>query len=59
MLDCTLENYTGTEYKIVLVKGAQPYHDKPFPISKVHEETLKTEVNRLVKIIQNGQRLHL
>ena len=42
------------------------YHAKPFPISKLHEEALKTEVNRLVnigvlnlKIVLNGQRLHL
>ena len=46
MFNGTLGNYTGTEYKIELPKGAQPYHAKPFPIPKVHEETLKTENNR-------------
>ena len=50
MFDGTLGNYTGTEYKIELLEGVKPYHAKPFPIPKVHEETLKTEVNRLVKI---------
>ena len=50
MFDGTLGNYIGTEYKIKLLEGAQPYHAKSFPIPKVHEETLKTEVNRLVKI---------
>ena len=50
MFDGTLGNYTGTEYKIELLEGAKPYHAKPFPIPKVHEETLKNEVNRLVKI---------
>ena len=53
MFDGVLGNYTGTEYKIELVEGAQgaqPYHAKPFSIPKMHEETLKTEVNRLVRI---------
>ena len=46
MVDLTLGNYTGTEYKIELHKWAQLYNAKPFPFPKVHEETLKTEVNR-------------
>ena len=32
MFDGTLENCTGTEYKIELLEGAQPYHTKSFPI---------------------------
>ena len=36
MFDGTLGNYTGTEYKIELLKGAQPYHAKSFPIPKRH-----------------------
>ena len=50
MFDVTFGNHTGSEYKIELLKGAQPYHAKRFPIPKVYEETLKTEVNRLVNI---------
>ena len=50
MFDSTLGNHTGTECKIELLEGAKPYHAKPFPIPKVHDETLKTEVNRLVNI---------
>ena len=50
MFDCTLGNYTGTEYKIELLKRAQPCHPKPFPIPKVLEETLKTDGCRLVSI---------
>ena len=46
MFDGTLENYTSTEYKIELLEGANPYRAKPFPIPKVHEETLTTKVNR-------------
>ena len=45
-----LRNYTGTEYKIELLEGAPPYHTKPFPIPKVHEETLRRIGNRLVNI---------
>ena len=44
----TLGNYTGIEYKIERLEKAQPYHAKPFPIPKVYEETIKTDVNRLV-----------
>ena len=50
MFDGTQGNNTGTRYKIENLKGAQPYYAKQFPIPKVHEGTLKTEVNRLVSI---------
>ena len=50
MFDGTLGNYAGTEYKIELQKRDQPYHATPFTYSKIHEETLKTEVNKLVNI---------
>ena len=50
MFDGTLGYYTDTEYKIELLKGAQLYHTKSFQIPKLHEETLKTEVNTLVNI---------
>ena len=46
MFDGTLGDYTGSEYKIELLEGSKPYHAKPFPIPKIHEETLKTKVNR-------------
>ena len=46
MFDGTLDNCIGSEYKIELLEGAKPYHAKPFPIPKIHKETLKTEVNR-------------
>ena len=50
MLDGILGDCTGSEYKIELLEGAKPYHAKPFPIPKIHEETLKTEVNKLINI---------
>ena len=46
----TLGNHPGSEYKIELLEGAKPYYAKQFPIPKIHEETMKTEVNRSVKI---------
>ena len=50
MFDGTLRTYTGSKYKIELQEGATPYHAKAFPIPRIHEETLKKEVNRLVEI---------
>ena len=50
MFDGTLGNYTGSEYKIELQEGVKPYHAKPFPIPRIHEETLRKEVDRLVEI---------
>ena len=44
------EIYTSTKYNIELLEGAQLYHAKPFSIPKIHEETVKTEVDRLVNI---------
>ena len=44
------DGYTGSEYKIELSEGAKPYHAKPFPIPKIHEEIPKIEVNRLINI---------
>ena len=49
IFDGTLGNYTGAEYKIELLEGAQLDHAME-PISKVYEETLETEINRLVNI---------
>ena len=37
MFDDTLENCTGTEYKIKLLEGAKLCHAKPFPIPKILE----------------------
>ena len=38
MFDGTLGNYTGTKYKIELLKVAQPCHAKPFPIPKINSK---------------------
>ena len=46
MIDGTLGNYIST--KMALLKRAQLYHAKPFPISKYKEETLEIKVNRSI-----------
>ena len=35
---------------IRLVKGARIHRAKPFPVPKIHKETLKTEINILIHI---------
>ena len=45
MFDGTLGKYTGSNYTIELKEDA-----KPFSLPKIHELTLKKEVNRLIKI---------
>ena len=50
MFDGTLGSYNGPDYKIELKEGIKSYHAKPcFPVQRVHEETLKKEVEQLVK----------
>ena len=50
LFDGTLGTWNNEPYDIELKDGAQPYHSRPFPIPKVHERTLKIELERLVEI---------
>ena len=50
MFDGTLENYTGSKYKVELKEKIKLYHAKQFPIPKVHELTRKKDVKILAKI---------
>jgi len=50
MFDGTLGTYNGSDNTIELREGVRPYHAKPFLIPRIHEETLKKQVERLVKI---------
>ena len=50
LFDGTLGTWNNEPYNIELKEGAKPYHSRPFPIPKVHEHTLKVELNRLVEI---------
>ena len=50
IFDGTLGKYTGSDHTIELKEDAEPYHAKPFLIPKIHEPTLKKEVNTLIII---------
>jgi hypothetical protein len=50
LFDGTLGHWHGKEYDIKLKPDVSPYHARAFPIPKVHERTLRLEVNRLEQI---------
>ena len=50
MFESILGNCTGSEYKIEFLEETKPYLAKPFLISKIYKETLKTEVNTLINM---------
>jgi hypothetical protein len=50
LFDGTLGTWTGTPYDIKTKEGIEPYHGRPFPVPKIHELTLKTELDRLVRL---------
>ena len=54
MFDRTPGIYTGSNHTIEPSQGVEPYHTKPFPIPKIHKETLMKEVSRLVEICTNN-----
>jgi hypothetical protein len=51
LFDGTLGQWKGEDYDIELNKeGATPYHARPFPVPRVHEQTFRQEVDRLCEI---------
>ena len=50
LFDGTLGTWQKEPYNIELKEGVKPYHSKPFPVPKIHEHTLKVELDRLVKL---------
>ena len=50
LFDGTLGTWRKEPYNTELKEGAKPYHSRPFPVPKVHERTLKVELDRLVKL---------
>ena len=42
--------WNNKPYNIELKEGAKPYHNRPFPVPKIHERTLKVKLDRLVKL---------
>ncbi len=50
LFDGTFGKWTGEPYHIELKPDAIPYHARPFPVPRIHEQTLRTEVQRLCKL---------
>ena len=50
LFDGKLGHWKDANYEIELKEGATPHHAKPYPIPRVHEQTLKKEIQRLVEI---------
>ena len=46
----TLGNRDTDPVHFELKDGATPHHGRPFPVPQIHRETMKKEVNRLVKL---------
>ena len=47
LFDGTLGHFTGKPYNIKMKDNVEPYHARPFPVPKIHELTLKSELDRL------------
>jgi len=50
LFDGQLGRWHGQEVKLELQEGAKPYHARAYNIPRCHIQTLKAEVDRLVKI---------
>ena len=50
LFDGTLGKWTGDPYHIELKPNVTPYHARAFPIPRIHEQTLRNEVQRLCEL---------
>jgi len=50
LFDGTLGDWNTTPVHFELKEGAKPYHGRPFPVPRIHRETMKKEVDRMVKL---------
>ena len=50
LFDGTLRTWNKKPHNIELKEGAKPYHSRPFPVPKIHERTLKVELDILIKL---------
>ena len=50
LFDGMLGKWNATQVNLELKEGAPPYHVRPYPIPKVHLDTLKMEVQRLCEL---------
>jgi hypothetical protein len=49
LFDGSLGTWNDKPYDIELKPDAKPYHSRPFPVPKIHEATLKIELECLTK----------
>ena len=47
LFDGNLGTWHGKPYDIKLKPDAEPYHGKPFPVTRIHELTFKQELDQL------------
>jgi hypothetical protein len=50
LFDGTLGHWDTEPVDFELKEGAKPYHAKAYPIPHIHEQTLRKEIDRLVKL---------
>lgn len=50
LFDGSLGTWNTEPIDLELQEDAKPYHARPFPVPKIHEDTLKKEVERLCKL---------
>jgi hypothetical protein len=50
LFDGTLGTFTGTPYDIKLKDNVKPHHAQPFPVPKIHELTLKSELDHFCEL---------
>ena len=50
LFDGSLGTWKGEDYDIELRSDAKPYHARAFPIPRIHEQTLRHEVESLCQI---------
>jgi hypothetical protein len=55
LFDGSLGTWNAKPYNIELKPDAKPYHSRPFPVPKIHEATLKIELERLTKAGASGK----
>ena len=54
MFDGDISPWHGKPYDIKLKQDEEPYHEKPFPVPRIHELTFKQELDQLeaLKVIK-------
>jgi hypothetical protein len=50
LFDGTLGTFIGAPHDVKLKDNVEPHHARPFPVPKIHEPTLKSELDRLCEL---------